>query len=350
MRLSRVFSAVLFVALTAFTVSAYTIVMRDGRRVEIPNDFTVTKSTLTYQAGQEIQITIQLNTIDIPATERANREQPGALLLRATAPKKVAPANVQARPRAQRSITNKDLEGYRRSREQSEQEYEKRRKELGLPSLEERRQEAAEIQDRTREQLLSMRAQEENEEQYWRSRATPLRTELAATQAQIDFLRRRIDEITSTNSFGVFSTGIPFGTFGGPFANFPFQSGITPNVFGPSLVDRGFRGRFGFNSRFGFGFGNRRPRFVAPGQRRTHGPINRGRFHRGGRGGRGLSSFVDGGVLAVPFQSWENDVQQAQLIGELDELLMHHVGLQARWRDLQNEARTAGAYPGWLRP
>lgn len=354
MRLSRVLSAVLFVALTAFTASAYTIVMRDGRRIEIPNDFTVTKSTLTYQAGQEIQITVQLSSIDIPATERANNEQPGALLLRATAPKSVAPANVQPRPRAQRSITNKDLEGYRRAREQSEQEYEKRRKELGLPSLEERRQEAAEIQERTREQLLSMRAQEQSEEQYWRSRATPLRTELSATQAQIDFLRRRIDEISSTNSFGVFSTGVPFGTFGGSFLDFPFQTGITPNVFGPSLVDPGFRARFGFNSRFGFGFGNRRPRFVAPGgQRRIHGrPFNRGGggFHRGGRGGRGFSSFIDGGVLAVPFQSWENNVQQAELAGELDELLMHHVGLQARWRDLENEARTAGAYPGWLRP
>jgi hypothetical protein len=351
MRLSRVFSAVLFVALTAFTASAYTIVMRDGRRVEIPNDFTVTQSTLTYQAGQEIQITIQLNMVDIPATERVNSEQPGALLLRTSALKKPAPANVQARPRAQRSITNKDLEGYRRAREQSEQEYEKRRIELGLPSLEERRQEAAEIQERTREQLLSMRAQEQNDEQYWRSRATPLRTELAATLAQIDFLRRRIDEISSTNSFGVFSTGVPFGTIGGSFIDFPFQSGITPNVFGPSLVDPGFRARFGFNSRFGFGFGNRRPRFVAPGQSRTHGPINRGgRFHRGGRGGRGFSSFVDGGVLAVPFQSWDNDVQQAELIGELDELLMHNVGLQARWRDLENEARTAGVYPGWLRP
>ena len=86
------------------------IVMRDGRRVEVPNDFAVTNSTLTYRAGQDIQITIQLNTVDIAATERANGEAKGALLLRASAPKKVAPAKVQTRPRAQRSITNLDLE------------------------------------------------------------------------------------------------------------------------------------------------------------------------------------------------------------------------------------------------
>ena len=343
MKLTKVFLAVLVVALTAFTANAYMIVMRDGRRVEIPNDFIVTNSTLTYQAGQEIQITIQLNTVDIAATERANGEPMGALLLRASARKRVAVGKVQTRARAQRSITNQDLEGYRRARELSEQAYERRRRELGLPSTEERQRESAEILERTREQLLSMRAQDESAAEYWRSRATPLRAELAATAAQIDFVRRRIDEIGRTNSFGVFSTGIPFGTLGGPFINFPLQTGITSNVFGPSLVNTGFRGRFGVN------FGDRRPRYVAPGsQRRSHVPGNRGGFRRG-RGGRGFSSF-DSGVLAVPFQSWDSEMQQAELINDLDELLMRQAGLQARWRDLENEARTAGAYPGWLRP
>jgi hypothetical protein len=352
MTLSKVFSAVLFVALTAFTVSAYTVVMRDGRRVEIPDEFTVTNSTLTYRAGSDIQITIQLNTVDIAATERANGQPMGSLLLRASAPKEVPKRTVQTRPLANRSITNRDLEAYRRVREKSELEYEKRRKELGLPSMEERRKEAAEIQERTREQLLNMRAQEEGAEEYWRSRATPLRTELAAIAAQIDFLRRRIDEIPSsnsfgafsTNSFGAFSTAIPFGTVGRPFRNFPFQSGITPNVFAPSLVNSGFRARVGLT------FGNRRSRLnVNPGNRRSHFPNNPGRFHRG-RGGRGLSSFFGDSLLAVPFQSFDYDLQRAELINELDELLMHHVGLRARWRDLEDEARTAGAYPGWLRP
>jgi len=345
MSLSKVFSALLLVAFAAITASAYTIVMRDGRRLEIPNEFVVTNSTLTYQAGQDIQITIQLNTVNIAATERANGETNGALLLRASAPKKIAPAKAQPRSRAQRSITDRDLEVYRRAREENEREYEKRRHELGLPSMEERRQKAAEIQERTREQLLSMRAQEESEEQYWRSRATPLRTELAATYAQIEFLRRRIDELSfaNRNSFGVFATGVPFGTVGAPFINFPFQTGITPNVFAPSLVNPGFRARFGVN------FGNRPRHFGAPRGRRPHFG-NRGRFHRGGRGGRGFSSSFGGSVLALPFQFDDVDAQRLELIGELDDLLMHNVGLQARWRDLENEARTAGAYPGWLRP
>ena len=58
-------------------------------------------------------------------------------------------AQVQSRPsttptgKATRTITNKDLEPYERSRIRSEAAWEKRQKELGLPSLEETRRELA---------------------------------------------------------------------------------------------------------------------------------------------------------------------------------------------------------------
>src|ERR1043166_8581583 len=96
MGVSKVLFAALFLSLTVSVVDAYTVVMRDGRRVEIPNEFTVTNSTLTYQMGNGIQVTMQLNTVDIGATERANREAQGASMLRANAPK-VEPAP-QTRP------------------------------------------------------------------------------------------------------------------------------------------------------------------------------------------------------------------------------------------------------------
>ncbi|HJX91038.1 MAG TPA: hypothetical protein VJ372_11110 [Pyrinomonadaceae bacterium] len=38
-----------------------------------------------------------------------------------------------------------------------------------------------------------------------------------------------------------------------------------------------------------------------------------------------------------------------ELLSELDQLLAQRAGLQARWRDLEDEARRSGAYPGWLR-
>ncbi|MBC7912419.1 MAG: hypothetical protein H7Y30_18070, partial [Pyrinomonadaceae bacterium] len=54
--------------------SAYTIVMRGGHQVQIPDKFEVTQLTLTYEAAPGINVTLQISNIDIAATERANRE------------------------------------------------------------------------------------------------------------------------------------------------------------------------------------------------------------------------------------------------------------------------------------
>src|SRR5689334_6837476 len=175
MGVSKTLFAVLFLCLSVSAVNAYTVVMRDGRRVEIPNEFTVTNSTLTYAVSNGFQVTIQLNTVDIAATERANKQPTGSLLQKVNAAPNVVPAAPQKR--AGRSITNQDLEVYRKARVENEQQ----REDLGLPSAEDRRREVAEIEDRTLDQVRSMRAQEEA---YWRSRAEAARAEMDAKQAQ----------------------------------------------------------------------------------------------------------------------------------------------------------------------
>src|SRR5215510_15278229 len=101
MTLRRVLFAVVFLALTVSAVNAYTVVMRDGRRVEIPNEFTVTNSTLTYELSNGFQVTIQLNTVDIAATEHANGQPTGSLLQKAAAPAAI-PKTQKTRPRATR--------------------------------------------------------------------------------------------------------------------------------------------------------------------------------------------------------------------------------------------------------
>jgi hypothetical protein len=47
MALNKFIMAVVFLVLTATAASAYTLVMRNGRRIEIPNEFTISGSTLT---------------------------------------------------------------------------------------------------------------------------------------------------------------------------------------------------------------------------------------------------------------------------------------------------------------
>ena len=263
MTLRRVFFAVVFLALTVSAVNAYTVVMRDGRRVEIPNEFTVTNSTLTYAVGNGFQVTIQLNTVDIAATERINREPAGSFLQKAGAPA-VVPNTQQTR--ARRSITNQDLEVYRKARVENERAYEEKRIELGLPSAEDRRREVAEIEDRTLEQVRSMRAQEEA---YWRSRAEAMRAEAAANEAK--FGSSRAQDNPWAYSFpggGV----LPFDGFGfgdGRFGRFRrFQSSPFDGFLATPITP------------FPTFHNGRRPVFRAPGVR-----INPRPFH-GGRGSR----------------------------------------------------------------
>ena len=186
---SKVLFAALFLFLTVSVVDAYTIVMRDGRRVEIPNEFTVTSSTLTYDVGKGVQVTVQLNTVDIAATERANGEARGSFLTKAKANVEGAPQTRRAG--AGRSVTNTELEKFRLARVESENQ----RKALGLPSLEERQRETEAIEDRTMEQVRSMRAQEEA---YWRSRADALRAEMSANEAQFGSLRQQPSDVPTS--------------------------------------------------------------------------------------------------------------------------------------------------------
>jgi hypothetical protein len=190
--------------------SAYTIVLRDGRRIEVPDNFIVGRSTLTYEAGTDIQITLQLVSINISATEIANNERAGALLSRAASlPQPAAITASKSTVKSAKSvITNADLERFRSVRLAGERTYEQRQKELGLPSLEESRQALLEVGERAQAQLLRMREQQEQAEQIRRSKEIELR--LQQTNARIEFLENRSYEwplyygFGGVNSFGRF--------------------------------------------------------------------------------------------------------------------------------------------------
>ena len=92
-------------------------------------------------------------------------------------------AQVQSRPsttatkKATRTITNRELEPYERARVRSEAAWEKRQRELGLPSLEETRRELARREAALDEFLARKRLEEETNR---RERAAELRAEMAA--------------------------------------------------------------------------------------------------------------------------------------------------------------------------
>ncbi len=329
--------------------NAYTVIMYGGRRVEIPSQFVVTPTTLTYEVADGIQITIPMASVDIPSTEKANHELPGSLIARAKTPKDGIEGS-KASSGSRRTITNRDLEALKRRREESEAAYESIRKQQGLPSLEESRKRAAAELDVATAELAQKRIAEQQTENYWRTRAAGLRTEMAALDAEIGFIRSRLEEVP-----------FPSATLGGSFSSV----GVIVGFGGFSGGDGfGRRSQRNIGGRGSFG-GHPSPRpnlYVAP----RNGPQVSGRVGFGGGTSRGRVFVNPGGVRqprhygagVLPGATfWGSSVQgydftyeRGALVTRFNELGAARAGLNARWGELEDEARRAGVSPGWLRP
>ena len=322
-------SAILLLTLS-IAASAYTIVLRDGRRIEVASDFTLTKSTLTYELAPGISRTVPLILVDVAATERANNQAPGSFATRAEQKLTTLAPLAAPPPRAQRTLTNRELEPTQQRRIESERNYEKRRVELGLPSLEETRRRQAQEEAATAEWLRERFLVQRREETFWRERAGALRGEIGAVDTEINYLRARLSE------FGQF----PLATHSLITGVLPFGSLGSTSAVVPPASNQGM--------------------FVAP--RGGSASIGRGQLfiNPAPQGFRGVRRPVAGfgfpvGVFGFgfpirPFDYVEDSYERADLIGRLDTLLQTRAGLTARWRELEDEARDARAPQVWLEP
>jgi hypothetical protein len=322
-------TAILLLALSV-AAGAYTIVLRDGRRIEIAPEFTVTKSTLTYEIAPGISRTVQLILVDVAATERANNQTPGSFAKHAE--QKLTTPLPPVSPRAQRTLTNRELESIQQRRIESERTYEKRRVELGLPSIEESRRRQAQEEAVTREWLRERALSQAREEGFWRERASALRSEISAVDAQINYLRARLGEF---GQFPLATHSLITGVL--QFAPLNSTSAVVPRVSNPGT-------------------------FVAP--RTGSAPMGRGQVlvnpapqpFRGVRPARPVAGFgfpvgVNGfGFPIRPFDYVEDSYERADLVGRLETLLVTRAGLAARWRELEDEARAAKVPQVWLEP
>jgi hypothetical protein len=314
---NRIISVSFVMLLLMIAANAYTLVMRSGRRVEIPSTFMLTPSTLTYEVSQGIQITLQVAVINIPATELANHEAPGSFLKRMQLG---AGASFEQEPNAERdtavqarTITNRDLAASMQRRRASELAYERRRKELGLPSVADSRKRAAAESELIGRELGPTLAAERQTESYWRGRASALRTEIAVVDAELAYTRARLDEIPESN--GSFTTVDSYGSYD-PFGNLGRRQRRSRGGYG----GRAPRGGGVFDP-WGFPQGN--PPYVL---------------------------YPNGGPYGSNGQPYDYTYERSALITRFNELAATRAGFSARWRELEEEARRAGASPGWLRP
>jgi len=263
-------------------------------------------------------------------------------------------AGQQVSPGSRRTITNKDLETLKRRRQDNDAAYETKRKQLGLPSLEESRQRAAAELDLATTELARKRNEEKQTEDYWRSRAAALRSEMAVLDAELNYIQSRLDE-------GPFSTpgwGGSYSTVGSilAFGNFRGSGNFGGNSFGNFGRGRSFRGQVGhrpnvyvapsyspqLRARVGFGGGAARGRVL----------VNPGGFrHSRQIGGVGVIGVAPGvTVSGFPVQGYDFAYELGALITRFNELAAARAGVNARWRELEDEARRGGVSPGWLRP
>lgn len=333
--LIRIVSVSVFVCVLSASAGAYTVVMRGGRQVEIPSQFVVTAATLTYEVSSRVQITINLAAIDVAATEKANHEAPGSLLRRIQGASQQNANGEQLQ--ARRTITNLDLQSAMKRRLDSETTYERRRKELGLPTVEESRRQAAAEAEAIGRELQETRIAERESESYWRERASALRTEIAVVDAELSYVRRQLEEpfyagvSTSFTNLG----GVPFVSFGGTGRGpFPQTGGPSPQTVRRPQVFGSPRSSAQAIGRIPFGGGATRGQVL----------VNPGRFPRARPFGAQLVAPV-----AVFGTGYDYSYERSVLITRFNELSGARAGLNARWRELEEEARRAGAPPGWLR-
>jgi hypothetical protein len=257
-RFGQLMLAISLMLATSLATMGYTVILRDGRKVDIGSDFTVTKTTVTYAKGHNIFVTLQMAAIDVAATERANNESPGALMRRADnaavrnsgAPLGISGSGVR------RSITNTELEQFASVRRTSDAAYDRRQKELGLPSLDESRRQAAAADEALARTLADRRTAE------LEARVDHLTNQIAAGQAQMSTVQ--------TSGFG-FPNDFFWGSSEFPFV--PFNNFGTFGAFGNGFFNPFFNPFFHFHRRI----------FVAP-----HPTTGGGMGGGMGRGGRGM--------------------------------------------------------------
>ena len=379
-RAARTLAALVLALCLPALACAYTIVLRGGRRVEIPQNFAVTILTLTYEAAPGINVTLLMSSIDVAATERANNEPAGSLLRRvrrqAQQPRDAvnqtpAPSEPTARQggAARRTLTNKELEGARRTRERREAESERRRVELGLPSLEESRRRRDEEAQRVRAELQESMREEAQSEAYWRERAAALRAEIAALDAEINYLRARLAELPDnalTPSYTVITSVVPLAPLRPNFfPHAPYRTGYFPRAVagvGPGIYTTPGATLTG---RVAFGGGatrgqvllnaGRSPGFYGGqavyGRRGFHGPgVYPPIVYGGGVYGPTIFPPAYSTVYSTSGAGDYLGYERASLVARWRELEAQRAGLGARFRVLEDEARRAGALPGWLRP
>jgi hypothetical protein len=200
--LPRLGLAALLLLLLPLAANAYTLVLRSGRHVTLPANFKVTPAAVIYEPSPGLTVTVWLSNVDFAATEKANAEPAGSFAKRigrepeagVAAPARAPEVLKTGQSPGRRVVTNKDLEPSRMQREAQEREYERTRRERGMPSKQELRQRVEE-QDRQLSEWARQRREARRE-----AELELLRYELLGARRELNELSLRLSQQAATHA------------------------------------------------------------------------------------------------------------------------------------------------------
>jgi hypothetical protein len=219
-----------------------------------------------------------------------------------------------------KSITNASLEKFKQERLKREADYRANYKKLGLPSPEELAQRDADEQKKIDEYTEKARVNRRQTEANFQLRANALRTELAATDAELNYLRGQISRLPNRQTYvslayPIFNYVQPHGiSVGGNNSYYNQTTNVrtTPNV---KIYQNYLSGNYA-NVNIGIGYKN------------WHGNIN---LNYG-------TPYYYGGY-AFPYRVEQQSYERQELVLRLRLLEQQRAGLFARWNLLDEEAR-----------
>ncbi|MEP6924016.1 MAG: hypothetical protein ABI954_06105 [Pyrinomonadaceae bacterium] len=239
-------------------------------------------------------------------------------------------------------VTNVDLEKYRQQRIQANADYERKVQEGTLPSkaeLEKREQERQKFISEFSQKATAARNEAEN---YWQAQAYQLRTEIAAVEAEANYVRARVVDIPQQQvyySIGSLPYGYGRGGYGGGIGNGRFPANGTSNtqinygqIGGRLDVRSGGPLKIRVGGTYGLSSIQQSSRFGATGiLTRPNTSLTFGGFP------------YQAGILAAPYNFQTSDsLTREELIVRLQLLEQQRAGLYARFEALQDEAQQQG--------
>lgn len=198
-------AACFLVGCWSLTATAYTVILKDGRRFEAQGTYRLVNNIAVFTLPDGRRTSVSVANIDIAATEIANNQDTGGFVRQAGAPLPIVDGTTNAsaatasnaKPRITRKLINADFEVFRQRRESNEKTRPKSPD--TNPTL------------AFAETPVTKPVDERSTERYWRDRANPLLTEMAVQEEMITLLQQQLGTLEATNrrygtNLGIYQT------------------------------------------------------------------------------------------------------------------------------------------------